>query len=315
MQAQEALKVISSTLGNPKPGVDEQLSMLNDCGEWFWGAFDWNFKIRQAFIDVRAQISFAGLGYTAATKTITGGSFSAYDWLPGDQLELTAGGGTNGYYEVVSKTATTLTLDKSFSSSNIIAGANGVGGTLHLWGCALPADCGSILPGTPTMAPGFAQSFDLVDLAEVQEWRALFTGGSTAAYIGAMSWGKNVLGGERTPRLEIAPEIVAGQASAFQIAYRSKWVRVSAATTEFDLPDYCIPAFKSALRCFARGYEEEDVAPLEDRCAKLVAGPIFDQAINSDMLVQPDWGPIKGGAVESASARGPFNNFDIQDPS
>ncbi len=311
MQAQEALKTIDLSLGKPKPGVDEQLVILNDAGEWFWGSRAWNFAIRMAMIDVRAQISFASLGWTAATKTITGGSFAAYDFLAGDQLEITAGG-TRGYYEVLSKTSSTLVLDKPISSVDLVAT---VGGTLHLWGCALPADIESIIPGTPTMAPGFAQSFDLVDLAEVQEWRALFTGGSTAAYIGAMSWGKQNAGGARVPRLEIAPEIIAGQKSAFTLSYRSRWVRVSDATREIDLFSWCIPAFKEALRCFARGYHEEDVATVSDRLAKLVAGPVYEQAIDQDAMLPDTWGLIKGGAVKTSASRGPFNNFEIQDPS
>lgn len=289
--------------------------MLNDAGEWFWGSHEWNYAIRQAFIDVRAQISFTSADWAASTKTITKtGAFADYTWLAGDQIEITAAtGGRLGWYEIASKvSADAITLTESIKSTNI---SGAVSATMHLWGCALPSDFMNFLPGMPTIAPGFAQSFDFADMSEVQQWRALFTGGSTAAYIGALSFGKDTLnGGARTPRLEIAPEIVAGRASAFSISYRSKWPRVTTSTTAFELPVWCEPAFKEVLRAFARGYQEEDVATVDERLMRIMAGPLYDQALRQDGMLQNSWGQIKGGAVKTSASRGPFNNFDIQDP-
>lgn len=312
MQVQDAFRSITRTLGGKTTAPDEQLSILNDCGEWFYGIHAWNFAIRAAFIDVRAQISIATADWTASTKTITKtGAFANYTFLAGDQIEITVGG-TPGWYEIATRTSDdAITLVSSLSSTNISAG---VSGTLRLWGCALPDDIAGLLPGTPTMAPGFAQSFDIVDLAKIMEWRALFTGGSTAAYIGALSFGRPIAGGPRVPRLEIAPEIVAGQKSAFCLMYRSKWRRVTTASTEIDLPVWAEPAFREAIRHFARGYFEEDVATLDQRLANYMQGALFRQAVEQDAAIQNTWGEIEGGAVRVSSSRGPFNNFDISDP-
>lgn len=314
MQVQDAFRAITLTLGKKTTAPEEQLAILNDCGEWFMGIHPWNFATRSTFVDVRPQITISTASWTALSKTITKtGAFTDYSWLAGDQIEVTAAsGGTPGWYEIASRVGNdSITLTQSLKSTDIAAG---VSATLHLWGCALPDDIAGLLPGTPTMAPGFAQSFDIVDMAKVLEWRALFTGGSTAAYIGALNWGKDPDGGPRVPRLEIAPEITAGQKSAFSLMYRSKWKRVVSATAEIDLPPWADAAFREALRHFARGTFEEDVATIDQRLMAFMQGPLFQQAVSQDAAMINTWGEIEGGAVRVSASRGPFNNFDIGDP-
>jgi hypothetical protein len=43
-------------------------------------------------------------------------------------------------------------------------------------------------------------------------------------------------------------------------------------------------------------------------------GALFRQAVEQDAAIQNTWGEIEGGAVRVSSSRGPFNNFDISDP-
>ena len=318
MQVQEALRVIAFRLGSPAPADSELLSVLNDCGEWFLGCRPWAFLRRETYLSVPAQITFTLASWTAATKTLSHASaFLTYVGVEGDKVEITGGtGATLGYFEidVASSTTTTLVLKTSIAAGNLGAV---VAGTLHVSGrTALPADMGSIEPGYPTLATGFGQSFEMTDSAKVHEWRAYFTGGGgSRSYIGAVVWGRKLAGGAPVPRLEIAPEIVEGRDSAFVLVYRGKWIRVSTATGEFELPSFCEPAFKEALRQFALGTYEADEGTIDARLANFVSGATMGQAIAQDMSTQDDFGRIEGGAVAIVTERGPFQNFDIQNPS
>lgn len=314
MNASDALRVILDTLGDPAPTVPEQLTILNDAGRWFLGCHDWKFLEREAYLNVRAQVTASGGTWNNATSTLTfgAGALSTYTFLAGDKVEIVSGTGINvGFVEIDSATSNTLVLRSSIGT----AAPTDVAITLHSWGVALPADFGQQIDGFPAIAPGFAQLFETVDMAEIEQYRALFTGGSTAAYLGAFSWGIPTGGGPRVPRLEIAPEIVQGRMGAFVLVYRSRWVYVSADTTQFYMPEFAEPAFRQVLRHFARGYTEEDTADLDARLENFKAKPLMEQAIFADSQQQIDYGRIKGGAVKAAALRGPFQNFEILDPS
>jgi hypothetical protein len=315
MQVQEALRVMSLTLGNSVPSEPELLGVLNDCGTWFYGYIPWNFTKRETYLSVPAQITFSAATWTASSLTITQtAAFAAYSLIEGDKVEITGGtGATTGFYEISSSTSGTLVLKSSLAAGNLATGD--LAGTLHVSGrCPMPSDLGDIEEGYPTLALGFAQSFELTALAKVHEWRALFTGGASRAYIGAIVWGRATAGGAPTPRLEIAPEIVEGRASAFVLVYRGKFAPVTSATIEFELPTYCEPAFKEALRHFARGTYEEDEGTLDQRLAALCEGPLMEMAMRQDAMFQPDYGRIEGGAVQGVRTRGPFQNFEILNP-
>lgn len=315
MNAADALRVIVDTLGEPTPDVPEQLTILNDAGRWFLGAHSWKFLERTTYLNVRAQVTAIGGTWNNTTLTLTFAALalSAYSFLPGDKVEIVGGTGVaRGFVEIDSATSNTLVLRASIGAT-IAVGDISI--TLHSWGVALPIDYGQHMPGNPGVAPGFAQTFEMVDIVEIEQYRALFTGGSTAAYLGAISWGIPSGGGARIPRLEIAPEITSGQLGAFVFSYRSKWVTIASATKELYMPEYAEPAFRECCRHFARGTTEEDVATLSDRLVNLVTGPLFDQAKFADSQEQVDYGRIKGGAVRSAAMRGPFQNFEILDPS
>lgn len=314
MNVSDAIRVIVDTLGDPVPTVGEQLTILNDAARWFLGTHDWKFLEREAYLNVRAQVSATGGTWNSATLTLTfaAGALSSYSFLAGDKVEITGGTGINtGFVEIDSATSNTLVLRASIGTT----APTDVAVTLHSWGVALPTDFGQMVPGFPGIAPGFAQSFEMVDMAEIEQYRALFTGGSTAAYLGAVSWGIPTGGGPRIPRLEIAPEIVQGRLGAFVIVYRSKWVTISDVTAGFYMPEFAEPAFRECLRHFARGSTEEDVATIDARLMGFVGGPLMEGAIFADSQEHVDYGRIKGGAVKAAALRGPFQNFEILDPS
>lgn len=316
MQVQEALRTVALTLGNPAPAESELLRVINDCGEWFYTAHDWAFALRETYLSVPAQITFTGATWTFTGPSLTitkTGAFTNYTLVTGDKVEITGGTGVStGFFEIDSATANTLVLKASIGSS----GASDVAGTLHCSGrVALPTDIGEIAEGYPTLALGFAQSFELSDLAKVHMWRALFTGGASRAYIGAIVWGRSSAGGAPVPRLEFAPEITEGRQSAFVLVYRSKWEQVATSTGEFDLPTFCEPVFHEALRRFARGTFEEDEGTVDQRISALVQGEMWMAATRQDAAMQPDYGRIEGGAVQGVRTRGPFQNFEILNPS
>jgi hypothetical protein len=67
------------------------------------------------------------------------------------------------------------------------------------------------------------------------------------------------------------------------------------------VPDYAEFALAMACRAFAAGLEEEEVAgkDVHERLEPLMKSTIFKSAYESDGLIQADYGPMGGGAIQS----------------
>ena len=83
-------------------------------------------------------------------------------------------------------------------------------------------------------------------------------------------------------------------ADSVVVAYRSDWSELTSDEEYAHVPGYAESVLISLVRAFALGYEEDG---LEVRVAEVQNGPLFQRLLEKDGIIQPDYGPIKNGAL------------------
>lgn len=315
MQLIEAQQTVSYSMGDPPPPPHILTTIINDAGQWFCGAHDWNFLMRgPALVDLRATIAVSGGIWSPSARSLQSvGTFANYQFLTGDQIIITSGTGvTVGSYVVEDK----FSDDVIILATSLGLATTDVAGEMKLPWARLPDDFAEMLPGFPVGGPGTGITVDMVDSADTEGRRATTQAGTTAAYLCAVTQARPVGGGVSVPRLNHYPECTGGQPGAFSIMYRSSMFPVTSAVQEFDMPRWAEPAFRETLRAFARGVEEEDEGTVTDRLEKLVQGALWAQAVDQDSRLQTSFGPVERGAFARAIGRVgvPIADFDIQGP-
>lgn len=106
------------------------------------------------------------------------------------------------------------------------------------------------------------------------------------------------------PRIELWPTPASATTDAFTIIYRAKWVDLNDDDDVTFFPTHLRSLVRQVIRAFARGYEEDSQAELDQRLEIIENGSIFSRAVDYDSLQQPDYGLITGGAVEKAVPTG-----------
>jgi hypothetical protein len=100
--------------------------------------------------------------------------------------------------------------------------------------------------------------------------------------------------------MEIWPTPATDDASALTIFYRSGWIRVEDDNDLIQIPEWMEALYKSILRAFGRGQEEEDEGTVEARLQNVVQGAIMASCIARDSKIQPNVGPIRNSAVSAS---------------
>jgi len=83
-----------------------------------------------------------------------------------------------------------------------------------------------------------------------------------------------------------------------RIFYRSRWTAVTADTQQINIPDFVLDLYIWIARAYVSGYERNDLESIHSRLAKIRNSPIFSAAARSDGMVQPYYGPIRGGGMQ-----------------
>ena len=117
-----------------------------------------------------------------------------------------------------------------------------------------------------------------------------------------------------TPRIEFWPTPLANDSTGLTIIYRAGWVTLENDEDVIGIPSWMHTIFIQLLRAFARGYEEEDTGSLSLRIAEIQAGPLFSVAVDRDGAVQPDLGPLEGGAAQTHAAVRSWD-YSVSNPS
>ena len=111
-------------------------------------------------------------------------------------------------------------------------------------------------------------------------------------------------------RLELSPTPSAVE--GITLAYKAAWVDLTTVDDEdpvryVDVPPFAEAALIAFVRAFALGYEEGEMTT---SIMEAQASPVLQQALAADGLIQPEYGPLSGGAVSgSGSGRLPFDTL------
>lgn len=171
---------------------------------------------------------------------------------------------------------------------------------------SLPANLGEI--SSVRMKDGLNDSIELAPFDYVLKIRngSISSG---AHYFAAVVWPEiyDSVNDLQNPRLELAPTPTG--TDKITLAYKASWEELINDDDIAQVPPFAEMTLITYVRAFAQGYEEEGLA---QRVAEVEISPIFQRATVQDGMIQPSYGPIRGGMVGRARGEGrlPFNALD-----
>ena len=115
----------------------------------------------------------------------------------------------------------------------------------------------------------------------------------------------NKPGAEPLPRMQLFPTPTADEANAGSIYYRGAWQNLDSANDVANIPQLADMLMLALVRAVAKGFEEDT---LEDRLDRIFASSVFIKAMAMDGTLQNSYGPLSGGAAQSAR-EGSFNPY------
>ena len=325
---------IRHALGGSLNPLLSRAMVINTAGEYLVSMRPWRWcEDAIAYLDFRKNITVTGCSWTDSTDSITTASnaLDGYVFVPGDTFEVTGGTGAyTGYYRIVSVSGgNTLVLDRDISinatpqmenTNHSHAGQDttpgdltGISGIVHAEGVALPYDFAELIAYHSTS--GLLQGLQMTSHGDLLQKRASAMTMPLGFHYASITQPAKLDGsGEEKsrpyPRLEIWPAPSANENAAVQIVYRRGWASVSNSTEVLAIPSWIEPLYTEIVRAYALGWEESDVATLDQRLAVIAQGPIYAAAIERDSSVQPDLGPLINGAAAIYDTSSPFQNFN-----
>mgnify|MGYP003579071396 CR=1 FL=1 len=285
--------------GGSVPANLDAVGILNQAGEHLHSMHAWRWaQGRSTLLSLRGTITGTDAAWTAASRTLTlASAFTDYTFVEGDEIQITGGSGTEGFYEIESRTsANAIVLATSLSASN----QTDIDFTIQPYSIDLPDDLRDIISIVRT--DGTARHLTLTSLEEVLRVRE-DTGANDFHWYAAISY----VGNPPTPILEIAPGAGSAVTGAFRMFYRARWQRLTNDSTHVAIPEFCETLYLQIARAFARGYVREDQGSLDARLQEIQLGPVFLAAKRSDGSIQPSVGKLSGGGP--ASHRRPHSDF------
>lgn len=281
------------------------LRILNEAGRYMTAMHAWKYLNRPAvYLAGRAKIT--GTAASAAPNTLTlTGAFTNYTWVEGDTVRLTAGAGiTPGVYRILSKTdSNTVVLDRSPGTS---AGDVAFDTEYGLSACALPSDFARVLSLEPS--DSVVGQFRWCGPVELLKMRTDSISVTAADYWGCLSSASPFTGGKPVRRLELWPAPLTNNDTLFTMFYRAKWTEVDADSDFISIPDYLETLYFNISRAIAQGYEEADVASVDQRLTEITGGPVFRAARMEDGYSQRSYGGLTGGHMSVGGDLPIFHN-------
>ena len=158
----------------------------------------------------------------------------------------------------------------------------------------LPSDFGEFVAAN--MKDGLVKSFTFTSFHDLVQRRSTSTG-VTNHYWLAVTHPFPQNEGDPLPlaRLDLYPTPTSSD--QMTMIYRSKWVDLVADGDYAPIPDYAESVLIALVRAFALGYEEEG---MELRVGEVENGNLYQRLREKDGLIQPDYGPLRNGALSQA---------------
>lgn len=299
---------IKHVLGGDLSPELQPIDIVREGADLLSGMHTWRFLgSRQTKLDLRGIVSMVAASpatYTHATRTLTlTGAYATYTFLTGDRFEAAGGTGVVlADYEIESRT----------DDDNIVLVAPGLGS-----GADASADITGRIPNdSVALPPDFLQAITIsatdsiingmkwTTAADILRKRTSQIDVSTSwNYYGFVNWDV-VLDEGAVPLLSIWPTPQDNDIEAFSMFYRRRIVIADEETAAIPIPSDR-PLVNSILirlcRMIALGYEEGEEAgkpSIDDLLDRFMAGRLWHAAKKQDGLIQPTYGPLKGGAVQ-----------------
>jgi len=305
LQASRCIDYMRHTLGGPFSGTIDPVELVNQAGRYMLDMHRWKWLERpQADLDIRGDVSTTTATWVEATKTLTStGSFANYTFLDGDMYRADSGTNvTEQLYKVESRTSDdAIVLKTSLASTGADLATGDITGTLEADSVVLPSDLTEIVGYDATQS--LINSLEIVTLQrllmlktnQIQVTSYNFYGAIVFPEYNTSSTGPT----PPVPILKLWPSLTANDARELTIFYRAGWIEVSEDSDYVQLPLWLEALFIEVCKAWARGTEEEDTASLSERLFAIQNSPLYLTAIRRDGMVQPDFGPLRGGAVET----------------
>lgn len=176
---------------------------------------------------------------------------------------------------------------------------------------SLPSDFSKLLACAATSTTG--RPFCLTDFQSIVQYRsaALQTiGGVFGAIVHPTQAAANAA--PPVPRIELYPTPSANVTAALRISYRAGWMVLVNDSDAANIPAHLEPLLAAIVRAHARDLDED--TPGENLSRILDGGVMFRNAMQADASVQPEYGPLEGGAVLQADPL-PMVQYDtVPDP-
>ena len=316
--------------------------LINEAGHFLATMHPWKWlEAGEVKLDLRANIAFVGAaitihmvdtsgdpssGFVGNNRKLTASTaqFGSYTHLEGDLLEITSGGSNvnKGFYRIAKVVdSSTLQLADSPLADDTLDGTD-IKGSIHTSAAALPNDFREIVAiyannGTNN----HVELTTFQDLLEKRSVNATSPGTYYAAVSHAMDvnpdWTNTAYPGMvgPTPRLELWPAPTANELGGLTMFYRAGWAVATDNHHRLKLPGYCETLYLEILRAFARSrvvvLDPGAVGmDLSTGLSRIMAGPLFQTAIDRDGSVQPSYGPVQHGAAARSRQRRAFDNYD-----
>jgi hypothetical protein len=331
LTAGQVEQYMTHTLGSAQIGLSPY-ALINQAGRHLVSMKAWKFLERpEAKVDTRATINLTAAEWSEAGKAgppPVGGisalglyeasAFDNYTFLDGDQLDITGGtGATTGQYKVERK----LDGDEIVLKSSIGSAADtstDITAKMELDSCALPSDLAEIVGYDATES--LINSIEFVSLQRLLTLKTQEIQVTRYNFFAAIVWPEmniNTTTGPTVsvPILKIWPAPSANEASTFSLFYRAGWVDVDNSNDYIQIPEWMEALFIQLCITWVRGFKEEDEASLSRRLVEIEQSPLYAACIRRDGMIQPDYGPVRGGAVESMpQSKNHFLRSTVQGP-
>ena len=305
LTVQSALSQIEHSLGGSLSAELDAIGILNEAGQYMATMHDWMWLDRPpASLDFRADIALFGSATISSggAHLAKAGAFANYTHLVGDTIVVEAGavGATalpTGRFQIRQKVDNdTIHIEWGHATTGTVAG---LVATVKADSVSLPDDFSNAIDIQPT--EGLVNTFNFCDTAMINQLRTNEVAVGNFRYWGAITRGLTLTNGQVSGngkwRMEIYPSPSSNEVNALTMFYRAGWIDIEDDTVVIPIPEFCNTLYRSLVRAFARGYEEDDIQSIHQRLLEIQQSPIFIHAKRRDGDMQPTLGQMQGGAV------------------
>jgi len=97
------------------------------------------------------------------------------------------------------------------------------------------------------------------------------------------------------PILKASPAPDTDYLASVLVAYQAGWSRITDDNSVVDLPEFMVPLYLEVVGEYALGVINREAMDVNTRMARIVAGPMFNQARRIDSNIQPTVGTMRNG--------------------